>query len=271
MTDWQPDLYRRFEGERTRPARDLLAAVPLEGVRLAYDLGCGPGNSTELVARRFPEARIVGTDTSEAMLAAARERLPDVRFEQSDIGAWTPAEPPDLVFANAALHWVPDHATAIPRLFETLAPGGVLAFQMPDNREEPSHRAMRDLALVPPFDRLIDASASERDVLAPERYYDLLAPHAARVEVWRTVYQHPLASPAAIVAWVESTGLRPFLDPLPPAEREAFCAAYEGRVAAAYPARADGLRLLAFPRLFVVATRRNGRKTRAIPEIARGL
>jgi len=257
VSDWNPQLYRRFEDERTRPARDLLARVALDAPRLVIDLGCGPGNSTELLVDRYPDAEIVGTDNSEPMLVEARSRLPGCRFELSDIATWRPGTPPDLIYANAALQWVGDHETLIPRLFEALAPGGVLAIQMPDNREELTHRAMRDVAALSPWSNHIDDAASVRTRILPlPDYYDLLAPRAAQIDVWRTAYQHPMESPAKIVEWVRSTGLRPFIDPLPAAERESYLAEYERRIADAYPPRADGRRLLAFPRMFIVAQRK---------------
>jgi trans-aconitate 2-methyltransferase len=256
MSDWNPELYRRFEDERTRPARELLARVPLETPQRVYDLGCGPGNSTQLLAERFPAAELVGTDNSEPMLASARHRLPQARFELSDIATWQPVTAPELIYTNAALQWVGDHETLIPRLFGLLAPNGVLAIQMPDNRDEPTHRSMRELAALAPWSAHIgDAAAVRTKILPLAAYYDLLAPQAAEVDVWRTAYQHPMASPAKIVEWVSSTGLKPFIDPLPPAERASYLAEYERRIAQAYPPRADGRLLLAFPRLFIVARR----------------
>jgi trans-aconitate 2-methyltransferase len=221
------------------------------------DLGCGPGNSTELLLERFPKAQITGTDNSEAMLASARARLPQARFEFSDIAGWVPHEAPDLIYANAALQWVPDHEALIPRLFASLAPGGVLAVQMPDNRQEPTHRLMRAVAAEVPWkDPIGDADKLRTELLAIGGYYDLLAPHAARVDVWHTVYQHPMQSAAAIVEWVRSTGLKPFVDPLSPELQASYLAEYERRVDAAYPPRSDGRRLLAFPRMFIVAQRK---------------
>ena len=251
---WNPALYTRFETERTRPARDLLAQVPLATAATVTDLGCGPGNSTELLAHRFPGAAITGLDSSPAMLAKARDRLPSCRFDEADIAAWQPDTPQDLIYANAALHWVPDHAALIPRLFGFLAPGGVLAVQMPDNREEPSHRLMREIAAAGPWaDRL--ATAGERlGVLPAAAYYDLLARNAD-VDLWRTVYHHRMDGAAAIVDWVRSTGLQPFLTPLDEAGRAAFLTRYEAAVSDAYAVRADGKRLLLFPRLFIVAQR----------------
>jgi trans-aconitate 2-methyltransferase len=254
--DWNPALYKRFEDERTRPARDLLANVPLAVATHVVDVGCGPGNSTELLVERFPNASVMGTDSSDAMLASARERLPKCRFELSDVSTWQPAAAPDLIFANAVLQWLPNHEVLLPRLLSVLAPGGVLALQMPDNLSEPSHQLMREVAAEAPWASVIgDASRLRAPVLSASGYYDLLARSGARVEIWRTVYQHPLSSPAAIVDWLKSTGLRPFLDPLSDELRQTFLIEYEARIARAYPAQVDGRSLLAFPRLFVVARR----------------
>lgn len=259
MLDWNPALYRRFEDERTRPAQELLARVPLADLSSAarvVDLGCGPGNSTELLVQRFPKAQVTGIDTSKAMLASARERLPGTAFEQGDIATWVPAVAPDLIYANAALQWVAGHETLVPRLFSLLAPGGVLAIQMPDNRQEPSHRLMRDIAGQAPWREPIGDADSVRTELATiGGYYDMLAKEAALVDVWHTVYQHVMPTAGSIVDWLRSTGLRPFLDPLSDELRASFLAEYERRIAEAYPERSDGNRLLAFPRMFIVAQR----------------
>jgi trans-aconitate 2-methyltransferase len=258
MADWNPALYRRFEDERTRPAAELLARVPLAEATHVVDLGCGPGNSTELLVRRFPQAQVTGIDTSAAMLASARERLPGTAFEQGDIATWVPAVAPDLIYANAALQWVAGHETLVPRLFSLLAPGGVLAIQMPDNRQEPSHRLMRAVAGEAPWREPIgDADAVRTELATIAGYYDMLAREAAHVDVWHTVYQHVMPTAGSIVDWLRSTGLRPFLDALPgDALRASFLAEYERRIAEAYPERSDGNRLLAFPRMFIVAQRR---------------
>ncbi|WP_422087792.1 trans-aconitate 2-methyltransferase [Variovorax sp.] len=257
MLDWNPALYRRYEDERTRPAQELLARVPLAEAARVVDLGCGPGNSTELLVHRFPKAQVIGTDNSEAMLASARERLPQARFELSDIATWAPRsqeEAPDLIYANASLQWVPDHEKLIPRLFDALAPGGVLAVQMPDNRQEPTHRLMRAVAAEAPWAEPIgDADRLRTRLLDLGGYYDLLAPRAAHVDVWHTIYQHRMADAASIVEWVRGTGLKPFVDRLEPALQASYLAEYERRVNEAYPPRADGKRLLAFPRMFFVA------------------
>jgi trans-aconitate 2-methyltransferase len=256
QAQWNPELYRRFEDERTRPAQDLLARVPLSEPPLVVDVGCGPGNSTELLLERFPNATTLGIDNSEAMLESARARLPACRFEPGDVSQWQPDSPPDLIFANAVLQWVPHHDWLFPRLFGLLAPGGVLAVQMPDNMDEPTHRLMRDVAASPEWaSALGDAAKARARILAADEYYDLLVAQGAQVELWRTTYQHPMQSPGAIVDWLRATGLRPFLEPLSEQQQAAFLSEYERRVAKAYRPLADGQRLLAFPRLFIVARR----------------
>ena len=256
ITDWRADAYRRFEAERTRPAADLLARVPPDARRSIVDLGCGPGNSTALLAERHPKAAIVGLDSSPNMLAAARARLPRVDFRQGDIAEWSDPSA-ELVFANAALQWVPDHIGVMRRLAAELPARGCLAVQMPDNEDEPSHALMREIAATARFrDKLADAAAARERIGGFAEYDDALSASCEEVDVWRTTYVHRLAGPDAIVAWLESTGLRPFLNPLDADERANFLALYRAAIARAYPSRAGGGALLPFPRLFIVATRR---------------
>jgi trans-aconitate 2-methyltransferase len=256
MADWSAAQYLRFEAERTRPAADLLARVPDGSIDRIADLGCGPGNSTELLRDRFPGATIIGVDSSDDMLAKARARLPGVAFEKADIVRWRPEAPLDLIFANAVMQWVPGHLAAMVRLIGELAPGGILAAQMPDNLDQPSHVLMREVAGRAPFSaKLAGAAAAREGIGSFADYYAALAPVCAGIDVWRTTYVHALGGPDAIVDWVAGTGLRPFLAPLAPDERQAFLAQYRDEIAAAYPPLADGRVLLPFPRLFVVAVR----------------
>lgn len=253
MTTWDDRQYLKFADERTRAARDLLARVPLGEARQIVDLGCGPGNSTALLAERWPQARIVGVDSSAEMLRSARRDLPQLEWVEADLRTWRPDAPVDLLFANAVMQWLPDHAALLPALLRHVRPDGVLAIQMPCNYDEPSHRLMRETP-GPWAPRTAQARAIA-PVAGPAWYYDLLAPHASRIDLWQTTYEHVLADAAAIVEWVRGTGLRPYLEALHDGEREAYLAAYRTGIDAAYPARSDGRRLFSFPRLFMIVTR----------------
>src|SRR5208282_777038 len=232
--DWNPILYAKFESERMRAARDLLAQVPLAAADLVYDLGCGPGNSAELLLRRFPRAKTIGLDTSDAMLAHARIRAPKAEFVKQDIAHWAPEDRPDVIFANAALQFLPDHDRLFPRLMSFLAPGGVLAVQMANTARESSHALMRMVAAEGPW--------SSR-------------PAPSRVDVWMTTYVHPLEGPQSIADWFAGSTLQPFLERLDDDERCEFLARYRNGLKEAYPVQPDGRTLFAYPRLFIVAVR----------------
>lgn len=256
--DWSAKQYVKFEDERTRPARDLLAAVPTRDPRRVVDLGCGPGNTTELLLQTFPKAEILGLDSSPDMVTNARARLRGITFEVADLTTWRPdpAAPVDIIYSNAVLQWVAGHETIMPRLLGLLPEGGSLAIQMPDNLGEPSHVAMRDAARQGPWaPRLAAADGARTPLGSPTWYYGLLTSHARRVDVWRTVYHHPLDGVDGIVEWFKGSGLRPYLAALEPAERDAYLDVYRALITPHYPAAADGKVLLAFPRLFIVATR----------------
>ena len=256
MNDWSARQYLKFEDDRTRPSRDLLAQVPLDHAARVFDLGCGPGNSTELLIERFPEANVIGLDSSSDMLRQARERLPGRSFVQGDLVTWNPPERTDLLFANAVFQWVPDHPAVLARLLNALPSSGVLAVQMPDNTNEPALALMREVTERGPYaGHPALENATRGDLPTPGDYYDLLRPLARHLDVWHIVYNHVMAGPEAIVEWFKGSALRPFLDALDDTARAAFLTDYTARIARAYPARYDGKVLLRFPRLFIVASR----------------
>lgn len=256
MTDWNAALYMKFEKERSRGARDLLVQIPHFKPRSVFDLGCGPGNSTELLATAFPTATIVGIDLSENMLAVARGRVVTAKFIKEDIDNWRPQKKVDLIFANAALHLVPDHHELMARLVSFLNVGGWLAVQMPNNIHEPWHALMRMAAADGPWASRLVPIAKTRAMIGPlEEYYELLTSLCSKLDIWQTTYIHPLEGPDGIVEWFEGAELQPFLAPLSPSERTAFLTSYRTGLVAAYPKQSNGKVLLRHPRLFFVAQR----------------
>lgn len=251
--DWNSALYMRFENERTRAARDLLAQIPNFEPRSIFDLGCGPGNATELLSAAFPHAAIVGLDSSDNMLAVARARVINAQFIKQDIESWRPEEKVDLIFANASLHFLPNHHELMARLVSFLHDGGCLAVQMPNNMQELSHALMRMVAADGPWaERLVPIAKTRAVIGSLDLYYQLLTPVCSKVDIWQTTYVHPLDGPEDIVAWFEGSGLRPFLEALSPYEREAFLSRYRAELSAAYPRQPNGKVLLRYPRLFFV-------------------
>jgi trans-aconitate 2-methyltransferase len=256
-TRWDPAQYERYKAYRDRPALDLMVQIPRDlEPREIWDLGCGTGEHAALLKRRHPDARVHGLDSSPDMLARGRERPEDVDWVLGDAGTWAPESAPDLIFSNAALHWLPDHTRLFARLAGFLKTGGVLACQMPISYTAPQHVLMRETAEVGPWAERLRDVEGVLPLLEPAGYYDALAPQCASVDVWRTTYLHVLTGEDPVVDWMLGTGLRPLLQALgSDAERAAFLDAYRARVAAAFPRRADGATLLPFPRLFLVAVR----------------
>jgi trans-aconitate 2-methyltransferase len=254
--DWSARQYLKFEDERTRAPRDLLAQVPLTDPKRVVDLGCGPGNSTELLIKRFPNAEVLALDSSPDMLRQARERLPNGKFIHADLATWMPDAATDLLFGNAVFQWLPDHPAILARLLAALPDGGVLAVQMPDNTREPALTLMDTVASAGPWSAAIrKATGPRKDLLSPEQFYDLLRPLCSRLDVWHTHYYHVMPDHAAVVEWFKGSSLRPFYSAVEGVIREQFLAAYTAEIARAYPARHDGKVMLKFPRLFLVAVR----------------
>ena len=262
MTDappaWDPQQYSRFEAERDRAALDLLLRLPGDlNPREIWDLGCGAGQHAALLKRRHPGATVHGLDSSADMLARARALDADVDWRQGDIGDWSPDVPADLILANASLHWLPDHAALLRRLVEALATRGVLAIQMPMAHETRHHVLMRAVAAEGPWAASLAGVETIAPLLPPEAYYEVLAEACDEVDVWATTYLHALTGTDAVLEWMKGTALRPFLAALDdPAMRPAFLSALGARLCEAFPLRPDGVTLLSFPRLFLVARRR---------------
>lgn len=255
MTTWDPEQYLRFEAPRLRPALDLVARLEHAGPGVVVDLGCGTGHITALLAHRWPGAEVTGVDSSPAMLEGARRDHPDLTWVEGDIARWSAPRPVDVLFSNAALHWVPDHERLFPALFDQVAPGGLLAVQVPGMWEAPSHTIAFDLARQPEWRDRLDGAMRDRPLLAPERYLEVLEPLAEDVSVWTTTYYHVLEGPHAVTEWFEGSLLRAFLSRLDEDEGRRFVDLYTEQVDAAYPPRADGRTVLPFRRLFVLARR----------------
>lgn len=258
-TRWDPAQYDRYKAWRERPANDLIAQIPADlQPREVWDLGCGTGEQAALFKRRWPDATVHGLDTSPDMLAKGRARPEAVDWVEGDAATWTPERPADLIFTNAALQWLPDHAGLFPRLAGFLAPGGVLACQMPVSYVGEQHRLLRETAVDGPWAGRLAGVAGVRPLGEPADYYDWLAPVCAQVDVWTTTYLHALEGEDAVLEWMAGTGLRPYLQAFSSeTERATFLDAYRARLSRAFPRRADGTTLFAFQRLFLVARARS--------------
>ena len=254
---WDPTQYLKFAAPRLRPALDLLARVDAEAPAGVYDLGCGTGAATRLLAARWPAAAVTGVDSSPEMLSRARreEGGATIAWVESDLAGWAPSDAADVLFSNAALHWLEGHERLFPRLVGCLRPGGVLAVQMPRNHQSPSHTCMVEAARAGPWRARLEPVLRPAPVEAADAYYAILAPLAVDVDIWETEYIHVLDGENPVVEWTKSTALRPLLDALEDGERDGFLAEYAARLAAAHPRRPDGTTLFPFRRLFIVARR----------------
>lgn len=254
MGDWDPGRYLRFSDERTRPSVDLAARIAVDAPRRVIDLGCGPGNSAQVLARRWPDASVVGLDSSASMIEMARADHPMQEWVLGSIETWSPDTAFDVVFSNAALQWVPDHGPLVTRLFGAVAPGGALGFQVPSADYAHVRTLIHEVARSGDWAPRMSGPLGALTMEPPEFYYDRLCTAASRLDMWETEYLHVLDSPDAVVEWIASTGLRPFLDALPDEEdRRRFEQRLRERVRESYPRRADGKVLFAFKRTFVVA------------------
>jgi trans-aconitate 2-methyltransferase len=256
---WDPAQYLKFGDERLRPGFDLLARIGELPPGPLYELGCGTGAHARSIAARWPGRVLTAIDRSREMLAKASADAAPILWVEADIGQWSAPEKGALIFSNATLHWLGAHERLLPHLLGQLVPGGALAVQMPRNFDRPSHRLMTETAAHGPWAaQLAPVLARERlmqadPVLAPQAYYDLLAPRAQALDLWETEYLHVLEGEDAVLEWVRGTALRPLLEALGPAERAQYLAAYGARLREAYPRRGDGKTLMPFRRLFILA------------------
>lgn len=260
MPTWDPALYRRFSADRDRPFHDLVAQVRAPDPDRVVDLGCGEGSQTATLALRWPNAEVVGVDSSAEMIATGRAQHPAVRFEHLDLRDWiasTPQQSQDVIVSNAALQWVPDHLALVPELLRRLRTGGWLAIQIPGNHGAPSHRALREVAGRPAFAGHT-AEVRERPLLpGPGEYLDTLLEAGAApagIQVWETSYSHLLPGEDPVYEWISGTGARPILQALPEDLRAKFADQLRERLRQEYPSTEHGT-VLEFRRVFAVAQR----------------
>jgi trans-aconitate 2-methyltransferase len=254
---WDPAQYLRFGDERSRAFYELTARVGAQDPAVVVDLGCGPGQLTAVLARRWPGARVHGVDSSGEMIAAARQ-LPGgdgrLSFSEGDVRDWRPDTPPDVIVCNAVLQWIPGHEDLLVRWAAALAPGGWLAVQVPGNFDEPSHVVLRELAASDRWRPLLGDVRLNRQSDDPARYVDVLSRAGCEVDAWETTYLHVLPGEDPVLEWYKGSGLRPVLAALDAGQQQAFLAEYGTRMREAYPRQPYGT-VLPFRRVFGVARR----------------
>ncbi|TAL00402.1 MAG: methyltransferase domain-containing protein [Rhodospirillaceae bacterium] len=254
---WDADTYLRYAAYRARPMEDLLPRIALSVPGSIYDLGCGPGTLTRQLKDRWPERPVSGIDSSAEMLRKARQSYGDgaISWQQADIATWRANPPAALVFANASLHWLPDHAGLFPRLFGDVVPGGILAVQMPMTGQAAYHICLHHVKNAPRWRERLAGVEPHDDPHPAAFYYDLLAPFATDTDIWETDYHHVLTGAHPVTDWVSGAALVPVLSVLNDDEKAEFIADYKAAETAAYPRRLDGTVLFTMRRLFMVAKR----------------
>ncbi|MFI4889032.1 MAG: methyltransferase domain-containing protein [Steroidobacterales bacterium] len=250
---WEPSQYLKFADARMQPALDLLARIALSRPRRVIDLGCGAGNVTRLLQQRWPGAAISGIDNSASMLAQGVRDAPDIAWVRQELASWQPDGAADLIFSNAALHWLPRHDELLPRLVSFLAPHGVLAIQMPRNFSAPSHMLIAETVRAGRWRDRLEPLLRHVPVESPAWYFTLLEPLVQEVSVWETEYLQVLKGSDPVKEWVKATWLKPLLDALEEPDRTDFEGDYARRLRIAYPASPAGVTLFPFKRLFLIA------------------
>jgi trans-aconitate 2-methyltransferase len=254
--EWDAGLYLKFASERTRPSLDLIERIQIAHPRRIIDLGCGPGNSTEPLWMRWPDATVAGLDRSPQMIEAARKTYPKRTWLVGDVRSWKAGEPFDLVFSNATLQWVPDHAAICTQLFDQVGSGGALSVQMPAHYESPLHAEIVAVSRHPAWNDRLESARNALTKHPASFYYDTLSPVASKMDVWETIYYHVVDGPQAVLDWFRGTGFRPYLAALhSDEERLQFEALLLERYQLSYPPRSSGKVLFPFRRLFFIAYR----------------
>lgn len=254
MADWNPQLYLKFKKERTLPVYDLIAKIEQEAPRRILDIGCGPGNSTAALVNRFPGAQVTGLDYSPAMIERAKNECPTASFIVGDAGSdLSGLGSFDLVFANAWLQWMPDHEGLLQRLFVLLNQGGAMAIQIPQFDRMPIDYVIDKVAASPDFADFFAGFESGMHFLPDGAYYDVLSISSSDVYMWATEYFHVMEDHSAIIEWISSTGMKPYIERLPEELRGAFISKVLEEIKMVYPSQKDGRVLFPFKRLFFIS------------------
>jgi trans-aconitate 2-methyltransferase len=255
---WNPNQYRQFGDERSRAFYELITRIGATDPRTVADIGCGPGELTADLCRRWPKADVLGVDSSAEMIAAADEVLagaaepPRLRFEHMDAWDWKPDGPVDVIVSNAMLQWIPGHESLLVKWVSYLADGGWLAFQVPANYDEPTYRLLHELGRTDRWGELLSGVALNSQAADPGEYLDLLTTKGCAVDAWETTYLHVLTGDDPVLRWISGTGLRPVIAALEGADRDEFMAEYGALLRGAYPQASYGT-VFPFRRVFAVA------------------
>jgi trans-aconitate 2-methyltransferase len=254
VRDWDPQQYLQFEHERTQPSIDLVARIPFEDPKTIIDIGCGPGNSTQILRKRWPRADIVGLDNSEKMIERARTDHPGQKWVIGDASSLETDRKYDIVFSNAAIHWIPDHHLLIPRLFQIVKQDGILAIQVPANYESPLYKIILNVAGSSKWCAFTSGCDELITYHKAEYYYNQLVSLTQDIAMWETTYYHILKSHQDLVAWYKSTAMKPILEKLPTDKnRKEFEQTVLAECKKYYSPQSDGRILYPFKRLFFTA------------------
>ncbi len=253
---WDPNHYLSFDKHRLRPALDLISHIQVAEPDSIVDLGCGPGNITSILQDRWSEASVTGIDSSQEMLDKAHAHNPNILWKQADLKHWDADSAVDLLFSNAALHWLEDHGRLFPELLGNVVPGGTVAIQMPRNWQAASHASINEVIVEGPWKELLEPEILLEPSHSPEFYYDILAPLTDELTIWETDYIQVLEGENPVAEFVKGSWLQRFLQILEEPFRSEFETAYREKILNAYPKQADGKTLFPFKRLFILAQKK---------------